>query len=395
MQLPLPPRILTLLAAANFAIGMGAFIAIAVMTPVAREFAIDMPTAGWLMTAYALVYAVSSPVLVSATGAVDRTRLLVVGLSVFALGAVASATAPSYMLLLIGRSLMAMGGGLVTPVAAAIAIANAAPDARGKALATTFGGLTLAQVVGIPVGAWLAYTAGWRYAFGGVAALTALMALLIAWQIPRLQAPALSLKTLWEVLAKPWQLVAVAFTAFFVGGLYALYTYLTPFLEQRYTLTRDGVTLMLIVFGLGAVLGNRLGGWLTDRVGATRSLVALGLVQAIIMPVMTDWTWGLVTMGLMILVWSTSSWAFMVPQQARLAALDAERVPVLFALNAAAIYVGGSLGASLGGVVLRNYGLDALGVAGSGLIVLALLSLAAVRIQALGAKKRLGEFSAP
>lgn len=151
----LPPGLLPALSLANFAIGMGAFVAVGILTPVAQGFGLTVAQAGWVMTVYALVYAVASPLLVAVTGAVDRRALMLAGMAVFGLGALGSALAPSFAALLAARAMMALGGGVVTPVAAAVVAGLSAPEMRGRALATVFGGLTLAQVLGVPVGAWL------------------------------------------------------------------------------------------------------------------------------------------------------------------------------------------------------------------------------------------------
>jgi len=370
-------RQLWLLALANFVIGMGAFVVVGVLSPVALAFDIDRAHAGALMSVYAATYAVASPLLVAATGRLDRKRLMSVGLALFALGALAAALAPSFALLLAARALMALGGGLVTPVAASIGVALAGPGQQGRALAIVFGGLTLAQVLGVPAGAWLGYAFGWQAAFAVVAVLSLLGLTAIALALPAgIAVPVASLASLGAVLRSGRLMGAVAFTALFIGALYVCYTFLAPLLETLYGLSRDGVTGMLLLFGLGAVVGNAMGGRLTDRIGSRRTLVLLCLAQTLLMPALTLPTWPLAVVGAIIFVWSVFGWSFMVPQQARLASLDPARLPVLFALNASAIYVGATLGSSVGGAVLKGLGLHALGLFGAALALLGLASLA-------------------
>ena len=374
-----PPtsRLLWLLALANFVIGMGAFVVVGVLSPVAAAFDVDRAHAGALMSVYAATYAVASPLLVAATGRLDRRRLLSIGLVLFALGALAAALAPSFALLLAARALMAVGGGLVTPVAASIGVALAGPGQQGRALAIVFGGLTFAQVLGIPAGTWLGYALGWQAAFAVVAVLSVLGLAAIVMALPTgIAVPVASLASLGAVLRSGRLMLAIAFTALFTGALYVCYTFLAPLLETLYGLSRDGVTGMLLLFGLGAVVGNAMGGRLTDRIGSRRTLVLLCLAQSLLMPALTLPTWTLVVVGALIFVWSVFGWSFMVPQQARLAALDPARLPVLFALNASAIYVGATLGSSVGGAVLKGLGLHALGLFGAALALLGLASLA-------------------
>ncbi|MCE4537837.1 MFS transporter [Pelomonas sp. P7] len=374
------PRQLWLLALANFVIGMGAFVVVGVLSPLAQAFGVTRPEAGALMSVYAGTYAVASPLLVAATGRLDRRLLLVLGLGLFGLGALAAALAPSFGWLLAARALMALGGGLVTPVAASVGVVLAGPGRQGQALAIVFGGLTLAQVLGVPAGAWLGYAFGWASALAVVAALALLGLLAVAAALPRgIRVPVASLASLAGVLRSGRRMGAVAFTALFIGALYVCYTFLAPLLETLYGLSRDGVTGMLALFGLGAVAGNAMGGRLTDRIGPRWTLVLLCLAQAVLMPALTLPTWPLAVVGALIFVWSVFAWSFMVPQQARLAALDPVQLPVLFALNASAIYVGATLGSALGGAVLKGPGLHALGLFGAALMALAFASLAAGR----------------
>lgn len=367
---------LWLLAFANFVIGMGAFVVIGVLSPVAIAFGVDKAQAGWLMTAYALVYALTSPVLVAHFGHIDKARLVTMGLGIFMVGAFVCAAAPTFEVLALGRMAMALGGGLVTPTAATIGVAISKPEARGGALATVFGGLTLAQVVGVPVGAWLGYALGWRVAFELVVVLALACALLMHRTLPRgIDAPKASLTTLADVLRTPHLLSAVAFTALFIGGIYVVYTYIAALIEARLGFGRDGITAMLLLFGAGAVAGNALGGFLTDRIGPVRTLLLLCLAQMVLMPLVSFVDAGVVALAAAIGLWSVFAWSFMAPQQTRLAGIDPKRTPVLFALNAAAIYLGGSLGSLAGGQTLRFADFDALGPIGAAVVVGAAISL--------------------
>lgn len=367
---------LWLLSFANFAVGMGAFVVIGILSPVASDLAITKAQAGSLLTVYAIVYALSSPLLVATTGGLDRMRALVAGMALFSLGALAAALSGSLTAVLLARCAMAVGAGIVTPVAASVGVALAGAAGRGRALAVVFGGLTLAQALGVPLGAWLGYAFGWRVAFGVVVGLGALATLALALRLPSgIRVPVATLSSLVGVLTSLRQSVAVSFTALFIGALYVFYTYLAPFLEARHQLGRDGVTVVLALFGAGAVVGNSVGGMLTDRIGPQRTLVLLCAGQLVLLPAMTLVALPLVPLAAVVALWSVFSWSFMVPQQARLASLAPERIPVLFALNAAAIYVGGSIGSALGGFTLQSAGFDWLGPVGAVLALLALVSL--------------------
>jgi predicted MFS family arabinose efflux permease len=184
-----------------------------------------------------------------------------------------------------------------------------------------------------------------------------------------------SLATLGAALTDWRSLLSVTFTATFLGAIYILYVYFAPFLETRLGFCRDGISTYLLLFGIGAVLGNMMGGRLTDRIGPARTLMLLCAVQTVLLAAFTILPVQAVATGLMTLVWSVFGWSFMVAQQARLIRQTPDRQAVVLALNAAAIYVGASIGSALGALVLARHGAAMLGLAASAAMVLALVHL--------------------
>ncbi|WP_308915515.1 MFS transporter [Jannaschia sp. LMIT008] len=376
---PAVPRgLIPLLSAANFAIGMGAFLVIGALTPIAGGLSLSPEGAGWILTVYALSYAVLSPLLVASTGRIGRRTVLVAGLGTFAIAAVASALAPSLAALLGARVLAAAGAGLTTPVGAAIAAALAPPEARGRTLALVFLGLTVAQVVGVPFGSWVAYTFGWRAAFWIVAVLAGACAL-AAWRIvpAGLRFQPVRMADLGAVLADRRLVFAILFTATYLAAIYVPFTYLAPLLEATVGLGRDGVTAMLVVAGLGAVAGNLAGGALADRLGPVQTLILLAAAQVAAMPMLSSLPLPLGWVALLILGWNAAGYAFNSGQQVRIVGLAGPRAPVALSLHAASIYLGAAIGAAAGGWVIAGYGLRGLGVAGGLAAVLALAHIVA------------------
>ena len=183
--------------------------------------------------------------------------------------------------------------------------------------------------------------------------------------------PPASLSDLGRTLLNFGAMLAILFTATFLGAIYILYTYLAPLLSETMGYGRNGVTLALLVFGAGAVAGNVWGGWMADRLGPLRTLLFLGTGQVILMPLFVflpfaDWAL-FVLLGL----WSLFGWSFMAGQQLRILAILPERPGVVLALNAAAIYLGAALGSGMGGLVLSRFPLTALGPAAGAFAVLA------------------------
>ncbi|MEL6549155.1 MAG: MFS transporter [Pseudomonadota bacterium] len=373
---PLTRQLLILLAFGNFVVGMGAFVVIGIIEPVSEGLDVSASAAGTLLTIYALAYAPLSPVLVALTGRIGRRRVLASGLGLFAVAAGAGAMAPSFEVLGATRVLAAAGAGVVTPVTAAIVAGLAPPENRAKALATVFLGITLAQVLGIPAGSWVAYTFGWRAALLIVAALAVPVIFLIWTRVPKgLSFQSTSLSDLGAVLRDGPMMVAIGFTASFLAAIFLLYTYLAPLLSARMGFGRDEITLVLLVFGVGAVIGNILGGALADRIGAGRTLTLLVVLQIPLLPFYSLLPVPGIALLAWTLVWSTVGWSFGAAQQLRLVELCGAQAPVALALNASAIYVGSAVGSGIGAGVISLAGLDALGIAAAFMMIAALANL--------------------
>ena len=365
---PDPRIVIWSLSVSNFVIGMGAFVLIGLVNPMAESLGTSATAIGTAMTTYAIAYAILSPVLVSLTGGLGRRRLLALAMAIFALGNLGTAIAPSELFVHLSRVVAAAGAGMFTPVTASVASALSPPERQGKALAAVIVGLTVAQVAGVPMGSFVGYTFGWRTGFLIVVAL-ALPCLWLIWtRVPKgLEIPPASLADLGRTLSNGPAMLAILFTATFLGAVYVLYTYLAPLLSETMGFGRNGVTMALLVFGAGAVAGNIIGGWMADRLGAVATLLILSGAQAVIMPLF--WFLPMATWLLIALLgaWSVFGWSFMAGQQVRILSILPERPGVVLALNAAAIYVGAAIGSGIGGLVLTQAPLTALGpVAGIG-----------------------------
>jgi DHA1 family inner membrane transport protein len=364
------------LSAGNFAIGMGAFVVIGVLSPIADDLALSKTAAGMVMTVYAIAYAVLSPVLISLTGAIDRRTILISALVIFIAAAMLAAVSTTPLLLYTARVLGALGAGLFTPVAASVAFSMSRPERRGSALAAVFFGMTLAQALGLPAGSFIGYTFGWQAVFVAVAILSAATLVLAIMTVPRaIPFQANSLGTLASALMDWRSMLSVLFTASFTAAAYIVYTFIGPLLEQQMGFGRDGVTLTLLVYGVGAVAGSLAAGRLTDRFGSRNTMLFVVSCQIVITPFYSFLPQPILLFGIVTFLWALLGWSFMVPQQARLIRQTPERQSVVLALNAACIYVGAAIGSAIGASVAERQGLEALGIAAAIAMVAALLHL--------------------
>ena len=362
-----------ILSAGNFAIGMGAFVVIGMLNPLADGLGVGPAEAGWIMTVYAMTYVVGSPLAVALTGAWGRRFVLVLGLMMFAAAALIAALSSTMLPVLLARVMAALGAGLFTPIAAAVAVTIAQPEHRGKSLAAVFFGLTLSQVLGIPTGSYVAYTFGWQSTFYIVFVLAFVTAIAV-WRIvpAQLEIVPASLKSLVNTLSDWRAMLNVLYTGTLLAAIYIVYAYLAPLMKETMGFGRDELTLILLIFGVGAVAGNLAGGYLADKIGAVATLVLVSSVQMISMPFFTLLPFNEWLLFILVFTWSIFGWLFMAPQQSRLIVFSPERQGILLSLNAAAIYVGVSVGTAIGGVVIEIWGVSAVGIFGglAGLVAL-------------------------
>ncbi|MEW9918894.1 MFS transporter [Marimonas sp. MJW-29] len=370
------PLLIPLLSLGNFVVGVAAFSIVGILEPLGADLGQSAAAAGQLLTVYALAYAILSPLMVALSGRIGRRRVLTAAALLIALAAAISALAPDFAVLNIGRIIAAAGAGIFTPVAAAVAATLSPEDRRAKVLAAVFFGFTISQVMGVPIGSWIAYTFGWRWTFWLVTLLALPVALLIWLRVPAgLKFQPVRMQDLGEVILRGRVMLAVLFTSTFLGATYVLYTYIAPLLSQTMGYGRDGIAFILLVFGCGAVCGNMLGGYLADRFGWRVTLAGLCLTQIVIMPLYSLLPVSTAVLIAMSFFWSFFGWAFMAGQQMRLVGMAGSQAPVVLALNAAAIYIGAAVGSALGGLVIATFGIIAIGLAAGIAAALALLHL--------------------
>ena len=221
--------LLSLLALGNFVVGMGVFVVIGIVSPIAEGLGVAKADAGIILTSYAIAYALLSPVGAALTGSLPRRTVLAAALGLFCIGSLLSAVATSLPMLTASRVLVALGAALYTPLSAGVAVAVSAPEQRGRALAKVFSGMTMAQVVGVPFGAWLAYRFGWHAPFFVSAAAAALCALVLIRSIPAsIHFPAGNLATILGTMSDRRLMISVTFTASLLAAVYIVFTFFGP-----------------------------------------------------------------------------------------------------------------------------------------------------------------------
>lgn len=365
----------------NVVIGTGTMVMSGILTPVAADLGISVSAAGQVTTAYALAFALGAPIIASLTGGFDRSRVLALSLLGFALSGLISAMAPNYTVLMLARVLGGLSAAAFSPTAVAVAASLVPPAQRGRAIALVFGGMTIASVLGVPLGTWVGLAFGWREMLIGLSLLSLGAVVALWFGVPRgLFLPGATLSRWGLALRDPAVGMLLGVTAFQIGGSFVLFAFFGPYLAEVTGVSRDGIATILFVFGFASLVGNFGAGWAVDRLGAARVTHGAILLTAISLLALMGTAGAPVAAGLAITLWGASVFGINTAQQARLVEVAPDLATVVLPANSSVLFAGQALGAALGGLMLGWGSLSALPLAGAGVVLIALvLSMLATR----------------
>jgi predicted MFS family arabinose efflux permease len=368
------------LALAAFAIGTEAFVIAGLLPVISTDLQITVAATGQLVTTYALAYALGSPILAVAFNNFDRRDVLTLALSGFIAANLLAVASTSFPLLLASRVLMAMGAALCMPTALGVAVAVASPERRGRAVAFVTSGITVATVIGVPLGTMVGNQFGWRATFVMVAALGAVALAGVLYGVPR--GLPNSTATLGERLAvarHPGVLYALATTVLWAIGGFTVFTYLAIPLQGLGFNAAD-ISLALLIFGSAAAIGNMLGGTLADRFGPlpTAAVGLAGMATALVLlslAMKSTPDHARYVVLLLVFGWAIAGWAFYPAQIASIIRIDPRTSVIALSLNASAMYLGFALGGAAGGIALSILGPTDLGWVGGSSVAASLAVL--------------------
>ena len=368
-----------------FAIGAETFLVSGVLPQIAADLHVAAASAGALVTIFAIAYAFGSPLIAVATAGVERKRLLIVAIAAFALANLVAAVAPNFASLAAARALLALSAGTFMPAAVAYATQLFSAERRGRAIALIYAGMTLATVVGVPAGTYLASFAGWRAPFFGVAVVAALAAIGVATALPQLaSARAAGFAERLAVMRRPDVLQTLTLTTLALVGPFAVNTFMGLLAETALGIGGDKLALVLVFFGVVSFLGSQFGGYAADRWPRERYLVIVFVVLIAAFPLMSlgpqlGGGAGAALLFAGVALWGVFGWSFPIVQQARIVSLDPAMAPITLSLNISALYVGVAIGSSLGAWTVARWSVDAIGYVAGASEVLALAWLALAR----------------
>lgn len=378
------------LALGAFAIGIEGFVVASLLPQIAGDTGVTLIEAGYLVVTYAFAYAIGSPVVAALTGSLDRRSVLIGGTLVFVAGALLAAVSTTYLMLMAARLLIAVMAGLYAATAQATAVAISEPHHRARAIAAIVGGTTLAVAFGAPLGAFISGLFGWRGTYLFIALVGTLAAVVVWFVLPRgLYADRLTIGQRLGVLRHPGLLPALLTMLLYMTGPFAVYTYIAAVAVDGTGLSRSLLPVVLLAFGIGAAIGNVLGGQLSDRFGATRTVVMASVLNAgVLMSVswimmLPDDVAGPSLIAIMVL-WGVIAWMFPPAQASRVLVIAPESAPLALSLNYSALYLGVAFGSIIGGQIIAHIGLAYLGWIGG---LFPLLGLAVMRIAKTNVRK--------
>ncbi|MGR9226221.1 MFS transporter [Rhizobium leguminosarum] len=380
------PLALLVLALSSFAIGTTEFVIMGLLPEVAADLSVSIPQAGWLVTGYALAVAIGAPVMAISTAKLKRRTALIALMAFFIAGNLLCALASDYWVLMIARVVTALCHGAFFGIGSVVAAGLVAEDRKARAVALMFTGLTLANVLGVPLGTAIGQAYGWRATFGvvtviGIVTISGLIAIL-----PRDKQQENG-SILREIAAlrngRLW--LALSTTVFFAASMFALFTYIAPLLRDVTGVSPEGVTWTLFLIGLGLTIGNLVGGKLADwRLGAT--LAGVFAAIAITSIAFSYTSRFFIPAEITLFLWAMASFAAVPALQVGVVGFGKDAPNLVSTINIGAFNTGNALGAWVGGLVIdADFDLTRVPLAAA---LMALIGLGATALTYLSARGR-------
>ncbi|MGC4949037.1 Cmx/CmrA family chloramphenicol efflux MFS transporter [Streptomyces sp. DT224] len=371
------PLAVYILGLSVFALGTSEFMLSGLLPPIADDMDVSIPRAGLLISAFAIGMVVGAPLLAVATLRLPRRTTLIALISVFGLGQVAGALAPTYEVLFASRVVSAFACAGFWAVGAAVAIAMVPVNARARAMAVMIGGLSIANVLGVPLGAFLGENLGWRSAFWAVGAASAVALAGVATLIPRIPLPAEKpqLKREMGIYRDRQVWLSIVITALAAGGVFCAFSYLAPLLTDVAGLDSGWVPTVLALFGVGALVGTTIGGRVADAhlFGVLLSGIAASTVFLAALALFASNQAAVITLSFLL---GLSAFYTAPALNARMFNVAGAAPTLAGATTTAAFNLGNTGGPWLGGTVIdADFGFEATAWAGAAMTVAALVTV--------------------
>ncbi|MBI6856069.1 MFS transporter [Pseudomonas lijiangensis] len=368
------PFPLLILALSAFAIGTTEFVIMGLLPNVAADLGVSIPGAGWLVTGYALGVAIGAPFMALATARLPRKAALVTLMGIFIIGNLLCALASDYDVLMFARVVTALCHGAFFGIGSVVAAGLVPANRRASAVALMFTGLTLANVLGVPLGTALGQYAGWRSTFWAVTVIGIIAFIGLVRFLPgNREEEKLDMRAELAALKGAGIWLSLSMTAMFSASVFTLFTYVAPLLGEVTGVSPNGVTWTLLLIGLGLTAGNVLGGKMADRSIPT-TLIGVFIAMAVISTILSWSSAVLIPAEITLFLWAVAAFAAVPALQINVVTFGKAAPNLVSTLNIGAFNVGNALGAWVGGsVIAHGLGLTSVPLAAAALAVIALL----------------------
>ncbi|MEV5027447.1 MFS transporter [Paenibacillus sp. LPE1-1-1.1] len=363
-----------MLAFIGFIVGTSEFVIAGILDKVASSANISVSAAGQLITVFSIAYAFGPPLVMMAAAKMDRRKLLMLSLAILVLGSVLTVALSSLVYLIAARVVLGVGTGVFIISAMTVAPKLASHERQARAIATVISGFSASLIIGVPIGRVVAEAYDWKVIFWGIGLISLLAIFAIARTIPAFEAEAqVPLSKQLALLKKPNIAIALGVTFFVFIGYSVVNTFLTPFLYTVSSMSEREISVVFFALGIASLIGSKFGGFLADRIGATRTLTGSMAIQVVALALLSTMSGSVVATITLIMLWTIAAWSFGTTQNFNLASLAPDASGIMLSLNSSFLQFGIAAGAGIGGIVVGSSSILAICWIGAASVAIAVL----------------------
>lgn len=344
----------------SFFVGTSQFGIVGMLDKIAHSVGVTVPTAGQLVTAFALANAIGTPIIMIAIAKMNQRKQLLLALSIIIIGIISTITLPGFGLLMAARVVLGIGTGMFIVTAYDIAAKLAAPGKQGGAMSNISMGFSSSLVFGVPIGRIIAALYDWKTIFWIIGIFCLIAVYAVARTIPDMEVG--KKVSLWERLAllkNPRLTVTLCVTLFVFIGFSIIDTYITPYLTAVIPPNIE-ISFVLFAMGIASVIGSKTGGLLADRIGAFRILLGSMFTQVLAMILLSFGSSSVINTIILLILWVIACWTFGAVQNFNLVSLAPESSGIVLSLNSSFVQLGFGAGAGIGGIAVGGFSINAI-----------------------------------
>lgn len=345
-----------ILAIAAFVVGMVELIVGGILSLIADDLQISISSAGQFITIFSVSFAISGPILMNMTAKMERKKLYLYALGVFFISNVVVALTSSYAMIMAARALSAAGGAVIVVLSITMAAQLVPASHKGRAIGIIYMGISGSLVLGVPIGLVIGNNFGWRAPFLVIAGLSLIAMIGIALMLKKTAPqPVMPLRKQLATLKNSKLISAQLIGLLMLTGHLTLYGYLEPYVESTFHIDANMVSFVYFLFGLAAVIGGGLGGWIADRWGINRSIITIvACFSAAMFTLMAAAQVSFTVFLAAMMLWSALSWALSPAMQTYLMKIEPETVDIQLSLNSSMNHLGIAAGSLVGSTVIEQ-----------------------------------------